>query len=96
MYNVVIQNYEEREKELLAENQNLRDTLFNVFSNLKNQFTEKAELGEDSGTVSHRNRTLSEVHNPFNCNEAEHVADADELVRKRQLSKKLTSSCLSI
>ncbi|KAJ3157005.1 hypothetical protein HDU89_002415 [Geranomyces variabilis] len=40
MYGVVMKNYEDRERELLSENQMLRDTLFETFRELKDRFAD--------------------------------------------------------
>ncbi|KAJ3015220.1 hypothetical protein HKX48_004708 [Thoreauomyces humboldtii] len=44
MYEVVMKNYEEREKELMSENQLLRETLFSTFSELKNRFEDSTAV----------------------------------------------------
>ncbi|TPX67890.1 hypothetical protein SpCBS45565_g03517 [Spizellomyces sp. 'palustris'] len=47
MYNIVIKNYEDREKDLLVENQTLRDTLYALYSELKTQFKDQITQEED-------------------------------------------------
>ncbi|KND04005.1 uncharacterized protein SPPG_01453 [Spizellomyces punctatus DAOM BR117] len=47
MYNIVIKNYEDREKDLLIENQTLRNTLYALYSELKTQFKNQITHEED-------------------------------------------------
>ncbi|KAI8911933.1 Afadin and alpha-actinin-binding-domain-containing protein [Powellomyces hirtus] len=64
MYAVVMQNYEDREKELLAENHMLRETLFNTYSELKNRFQDPdvaaAAAAEKEDIGGRRSRTQSQ------------------------------------
>ncbi|KAI8818978.1 Afadin and alpha-actinin-binding-domain-containing protein [Fimicolochytrium jonesii] len=46
MYDVVMRNYEDREQELLKENQSLRDTLYETYTGLKDRFGEAEDVPE--------------------------------------------------
>ena len=56
MYKVVINNYEEREKELLSENQVLRRSMFQMYSDLQ---THVKSLRGESPSVKSKQNTSS-------------------------------------
>ncbi|KAJ3175654.1 Afadin- and alpha-actinin-binding protein [Geranomyces variabilis] len=71
MYGVVMRNYEDRERELLSENQMLRDTLFETFRELKDRFA-------DAGGHDPRDHELGAGPVPSSSSSPPESRDEDE------------------
>ncbi|KAJ3299846.1 hypothetical protein HK104_006583 [Borealophlyctis nickersoniae] len=76
MYGVVLANYEEREKELLSENANLRKTLFDMYSELKAQLKDcDGALDEQQIAWNERQNQMEEAHFQLPFDLVQHSAE---------------------
>ncbi|KAI9098142.1 Afadin and alpha-actinin-binding-domain-containing protein [Phlyctochytrium arcticum] len=54
MYNVVMKSFEDREQELIAENQSLRETLYSLYSELRSRFESQIKPTRDELKIEDR------------------------------------------
>ncbi|KAJ3154502.1 Afadin- and alpha-actinin-binding protein [Geranomyces michiganensis] len=79
MYAVVMKNYEDRERELLGENQMLRDTLFETFRELKDRFADAG--GHDPRDIELGGRPLM-TSSPPQSRDEEHEEDPEAAMER--------------